>query len=96
MFAPLHRDHAIETVILRLTGSGEMAEHERPNLDRGYEKYWKVVLPMVKQARMMEIAMGPMPAKRLMKTQPVVFLDISASNSGCFLCCESFEDDAVR
>ncbi len=79
MFAPLHRDHAIETVILRLTGSGEMAEHERPNLDRGYEKYWKVVLPMVKQAQMMEIAMGPMPIvegapKPLAPTQYIEFM----------------------
>ena len=79
MFVPLHRDHAIETVILRLTGSGEMAEHERPNLDGGYEKYWKVILPVVKQAQMMEIAMGPLPIvegapKPLAPTQYIEFM----------------------
>ena len=61
MFKPLHQDHAIESVILRLTGSGEMTEHERANLDEGYEKYWKAVLPTVNQAPVMEIAMGPTP-----------------------------------
>ena len=61
MFKPLHQDHAIESVILRLTGSGEMTEHERSILDGGYEKYWKAVLPTVNQAPVMEIAMGPMP-----------------------------------
>ena len=61
MFKPLHQDHAIESVILRLTGSGEMTEHERSILDEGYEKYWKAVLPTVNQAPVMEIAMGPMP-----------------------------------
>ena len=61
MFKPLHQDHAIESVILRLTGSGEMTEDERANLDKGYEKYWKAVLPTVSQAQVMEIAMGPTP-----------------------------------
>ena len=59
MFKPVHQDHAIESVILRLTGSGEMMEHERASLDGGYEKYWKPVLPTVNQAQVMEIAMGP-------------------------------------
>ena len=61
MFEPLHRDHSIETVILRLTGSGEMTEHERASLDEGYERYWKAVLPMVSQAQAIETAMGPTP-----------------------------------
>lgn len=61
MFEPLHRDHSIETVILRLTGSGEMTEHERASLDEGYEKYWKAGLPTVGQTQVMEIAMGPTP-----------------------------------
>ena len=59
MFKPLHQDHAIESVIFRLTGSGEMSEHERGSLDEGYRKYWKTVLPTVNQAQVMEIAMGP-------------------------------------
>ena len=61
MFKPLHQDHAIESVILRLTGNGKMMEHERANLDEGYGKYWKAVLPTVSQAQVMEIAMGPTP-----------------------------------
>ena len=61
MFKPLHQDHAIESVILRLTGSGELTESEREILNEGYEKYWKAVLPTVNQAPVMEIAMGPMP-----------------------------------
>ena len=61
MFKPLHQDHAIESVILRLTGSGEMTEHERTSLDEGYEKYWKAVLPTVSQAQVMEIALVPTP-----------------------------------
>ena len=61
MFEPLHRDHAIETVILQLTGSGEMMEHERANLDEGYEKYWKATLPAVSRTPLVEIAMGPTP-----------------------------------
>ena len=61
MFKPLHQDHAIESVFLRLTGSGGMMEHERANLDEGYGKYWKAVLPTVSQAQVMEIAMGPTP-----------------------------------
>ena len=61
MFKPVHQDHAIESVILRLTGGGEMMEHERANLDEGYEKYWKAVLPTVSQGQVMEIAMGPTP-----------------------------------
>lgn len=59
MFKPLHQDHAIESVIFRLTGSGEMTEHERPILNQGYEKFWKAVLPRVNQAQVMEIAMVP-------------------------------------
>lgn len=59
MFMPLHQDHAIESVIFRLTGSGEMTEHERPILNEGYEKFWKAVLPKVNQAQVMEIAMAP-------------------------------------
>lgn len=59
MFKPLHQDHAIESVIFRLTGSGEMMEHERGSLDEGYRKYWKTVLPTMNQAQVMEIAMGP-------------------------------------
>ena len=61
MFEPLHRDHAIESVILQLTGSGEMMEHERANLDEGYEKYWKATLPAVSRTQVVEIAMGPTP-----------------------------------
>lgn len=79
MFEPLHRDHSIDTVILRLTGSGEMTEQERANLDRGYEKYWKAVLPTVNQAQVMEIAMGPTPlvderSKPLAPTQYAEFM----------------------
>ena len=59
MFKPLHPDYAIESVILRLTGNGELTEHERAILDGGYEKYRKAVLPTVNQAQMTEIAMGP-------------------------------------
>ena len=61
MFKPLHQDHAIESVIFRLTGSGEMTEHERGSLDEGYQKHWKTVLPKVNQSQLMEIAMGPTP-----------------------------------
>ena len=79
MFKPLHQDHAIESVILRLTGSGEMAEHERERLNEGYEKYWKAVLPNVQQAQIMEIAMGPTPLvdgrpKPLAPTQYIEFM----------------------
>lgn len=78
MFQPLHRDHAIETVILRLTGSGQMTEHERASLDAGYEKYWKAVLPTVRQGHVMEIAVGPTPLvddrpKPLAPTQYIEF-----------------------
>lgn len=59
MFVPLHQDHAIEAVNFRLTGSGEMTEHERPILNEGYERFWKAVLPKVNQAQVMEIAMAP-------------------------------------
>ena len=61
MFKPLHRDHAIEKMTLRLTGSGEMAEQERPKLNEGYEKYWQKVLPSESQAQVVEVAMGPAP-----------------------------------
>ncbi len=79
MFKPLHPDHAIETMILRLTGSGEMTEHERAILDGGYEKYWKAVLPTVNQTPVMEIAMGPTPLvderpKPLAPTQYIEFM----------------------
>ena len=79
MFKPLHPDHAIESVILRLTGSGELTEPERAILDGGYEKYWKPVLPSVNQAPVMEIAMGPTPlvedrVKPLAPTQYVEFM----------------------
>ena len=79
MFKPLHRDHAIESVILRLTGSGEMAEHERERLNEGYERHWKAVLPNVQQAQIMEIAMGPTPLvdgrpKPLAPTQYIEFM----------------------
>ena len=79
MFEPLHRDHSIETVILRLTGSGEMMEHERERLDEGYKKYWKAVLPAANQGQVMEIAMGPTPLvderpKPLAPTQYVEFM----------------------
>ena len=79
MFKPLHQDHAIEAVILQLTGSGEMTEHERANLDGGYERYWKPVLPTVSQGQVMEIAMGPMPlvegrVKPLAPTRYVEFM----------------------
>lgn len=79
MFRPLHQDHAIESVIFRLTGSGEMTEHERGNLDEGYQKYWKPVLPKANQAQVMEIAMGPTPLvdgrpKPLAPTQYVEFM----------------------
>lgn len=78
MFKPLHQDHAIESVTFRLTGSGEMAEHERTILDGGHEKYWKPVLPSVNQAQVLEIALGPTPLvdgrpKRLAPTQYVEF-----------------------
>lgn len=46
-FKPLYRYHAIESVILRLTGSGEMAEHERANPHAGYGTYWQAVSPKV-------------------------------------------------
>lgn len=59
MFKPLHRDHAIEAVTLRLTGSGEMTEHERARLDKGYEKHWKAALPTVRRGHVTEIAVGP-------------------------------------
>ena len=59
MFKPLHTDHAVESVLLRLTGSGELTEHKRAMLDGGYEKYWKAVLPMVDQAQMMETVRRP-------------------------------------
>lgn len=77
MFEPLHRDHSIETVILRLTGSGEMTEQERANLDRGYEKYWKAVLPTVSQAQVMEIAVGPTPLvdERLKPLAPTRYIE---------------------
>ena len=79
MFKPLHQDHAIESVILRLTGSGELTEPERAILDGGYEKYWKAALPSVNQAPVMEIAMGPTPlvegrVKPLAPTQYVEFM----------------------
>ena len=79
MFKPLHPNHAIESVILRLTGSGELTEPERAILDGGYEKYWKAVLPSVNQAQVMEIAMGPVPlvedrVKPLAPTQYVEFM----------------------
>ena len=79
MFKPLHQDHAIESVVFRLTGSGEMSEHERGSLDEGYRKYWKAVLPKVNQAQVMEIAMGPTlladgRPKPLAPTQYVEFL----------------------
>ena len=79
MFKPLHPDHAIESVILRLTGSGQLTEPERAILDGGYEKYWKAVLPSVNQAQVMEIAMGPTPlvegrVKPLAPTQYVEFM----------------------
>ncbi len=79
MFKPLHPDHTIESVILRLTGSGEMMEHERADLDKGYAKYWKAVLPAVNQMPVMEIAMGPTPlaegqVKPLAPTQYVEFM----------------------
>ena len=78
MFKPLHQDNAIESVMLRLTGSGEMAEHERASLNEGYEKHWKAALPTVSQAQVMEIAMGPAPLvdgkpKPLAPTQYVEF-----------------------
>ena len=79
MFKPLHQNHAIETVIFRLTGSGEMAEHERANLDEGYNKYWKAVLPTTSQAQVIKIVMGPAPLedetpKSLVPTQYVEFM----------------------
>ena len=79
MFKPLHQDHAIESVILKLTGSGEMTEHERANIDEGYEKYWKAVLPTVNQLPLMEIAIGPTPlpedrVKPLAPTRYVEFM----------------------
>ena len=79
MFKPLHQDHAIESVILRLTGSGEMVEHERERLNDGYEKYWKAALPTVKQTQIMEIAVGPTPLvdgrpKPLAPTQYIEFM----------------------
>ena len=79
MFQPLHEDHSVESVIFRLTGSGEMTEHERGHLDAGYQKYWKTVLPRVTQAQVMEIAMGPTPLvdgrpKPLAPTQYVEFM----------------------
>lgn len=79
MFRPLHQDHAIETVILRLTGSGEMAEHERTTLDEGYQKYWKAVLPTMTQAQVIKIVMGPTPIedgtpKSLVPTRYVEFM----------------------
>lgn len=79
MFRPLHQDHAIESVNFRLTGSGEMGEHERTVLDGGHEKYWKPVLPSVNRAQVLEIAMGPTPLvdgrpKPLAPTQYVEFM----------------------
>lgn len=79
MFQPLHQDHAIETVILRLTGSGEMTEHERQSLDAGYEKYWKAVLPKVILGQVMKFAVGLTPIaeerpKPLRPTQYVEFM----------------------
>ena len=79
MFKPLHQDHAVESVIFRLTGSGEMTENERGSLDEGYQKYWRTVLPKVNQAQVMEIAMGPTPLvegrpKPLAPTQYVEFM----------------------
>lgn len=79
MFKPLHQDHAIESVTLRLTGSGEMTEHERARLEEGYEKYWKATLPTVQQAQIMEIAVGPTPLvdgrpKPLAPTQYIEFM----------------------
>ena len=79
MFKPLHQDHAVENVILLLTGSGGMMEHERAKIDAGYEKYWKAVLPTVNQRPMMEIAMGPTPlvkgrAKQFAPTRYVEFM----------------------
>ena len=79
MFRPLHQDHAIESVIFRLTGSGEMTELERGSLDEGYQKYWKTVLPKVNQSQVMEIAMAPTPLvdgrpKPLAPTQYVEFM----------------------
>ena len=79
MFKPLHRDHAIESVILRLTGSGAMTEHERANLHAGYEKYWQAVLPKVIQGQVMEIAVGLTPMvegkpRPLAPTQYVEFM----------------------
>lgn len=59
MFKPLHKEHAIESVIFRLMGLGEMTEHERVLLDRGYEDCWKAVLPAVNRGQVMEISMAP-------------------------------------
>lgn len=61
MFKPLHHDHSIESVIFRLHGKGGMMEHERLNLQNGYEAYWKSVLPRSSQAHVMEFAIGPTP-----------------------------------
>lgn len=61
MFKPLHHDHAIESVIFRLTGKGEMMEHERINLQKGYQKYWQAVLPKEIKGHLMEISLGPAP-----------------------------------
>ena len=61
MFKPLHHNHAIESVIFRLTGKGEMMENERTNLQNGYEKYWKAILPKEIQAHLMGISLGPTP-----------------------------------
>ena len=37
-----------------------MAEHERPHLDKGYEKYWKAVLPSASKGELIaEITPGP-------------------------------------
>ena len=36
-----------------------MMEYERGNLDKGYETYWKAVLPTVNQEQVVEIAIGP-------------------------------------
>ena len=79
MFKPLHPDHAIESVILRLTGSGQMAEQERAILDGGHKKYWKAALPSVNRTQVMEVALGPTPAvdarqKPLAPTRYVEFM----------------------
>ena len=61
MFKPLHHDHAIESVIFRLSGKGGMMEHERLILEQAYETHWKSALPRASQGHVMEVAMGPTP-----------------------------------